>query len=124
MQLPRATIWTVFIIWCLAMGLSIVAMGAEPTGSGFTRGLNRISGFLGWQMAAAVMALALWIGVRPLPRGDMLRRLGRVPGWWAVALVLLVAGWIAVGNLGSEFSGRTAAPATPPGPTTAPTDTQ
>lgn len=106
------------------MGLSIVAMGAEPDGSGFTRGMNRITGFLGWQMAAAVTALALWVGVRPLPRGDKLRRLGRVPGWWALALVLLVVGWFAVGVFGTEFSGRTVAPEDPPGPVTATTDTQ
>lgn len=121
MSLPRAAIWTLLLLWALFMGLSLLALTAEPTGEGFLRGLNRVTGFLGWQMGAAVVAFLLWLGVRPLDRGEMLRRLGRLPGWWAVMLLGLLLAWIAIGVIGSEI-GRRSAPTDPPGPVTVPVD--
>jgi hypothetical protein len=59
--------------------------------------MNRITGAVSWQMAAAVLAPILWLGVRPLPRGDLLRWLGRVPAWWALAVLVLILGWIGIG---------------------------
>lgn len=121
MAFPRAAFWILLALWALCMGQSILAVMAEPTGDSFLRGMNRVSGFLGWQLGAAIIALVLWLGVRPLPRGEPLRRLGRVPGWWAVALLALLLAWIAVGVIGSEMD-RRAIPAEPPGPVTVPVD--
>ena len=97
MKVSRSTIWTLLALWLGAMGLSALALTAEPVGDGFTRGLNRITGFLSWQMAAAILAPILWLAVRPLPRGDRLRWMGRLPAWWALGVLLLVLVWIAIG---------------------------
>lgn len=101
--LSRPVILVLLALWAGAMLLSGLALTAEPTGDGFTRGLNRITGFLGWQVAGAVLAMALWFGVRALPKGAALRWLGRAPGWWAIGIVALVVLWIAVGLIGAEL---------------------
>lgn len=121
MLTARPTIWILLVLWMLAMVLSVLSLMAEPTGDSFLRGLNRITGFLGWQLAAAVAALLLWIGVRPLPRGDMVRWLGRLPGWWAVLVLLLFVGMITIGVVSSNM-GRQAIVPEDPGPVTAPLD--
>lgn len=97
----RVAIWIALALWAGAVGLSLLALTAEPTGDGFTRGLNRVTGFLGWQSAAALLALVLWLLSLRLPKGAGLRWLARGPGWWAMLLLLLVAAWIAVGYFGA-----------------------
>lgn len=99
MQLSRRTIWILLAIWALAIGLSGMSLLEPAEGSGFTRGMNRLTGFLSWQMAAAVTALILWLGVRHLPRQDMLRRLGRIPGWWSLGLLAVIVALFAYGFL-------------------------
>lgn len=103
MRLSRSSILILLALWVAAMVLSGLALMADPTGDGFTRGLNRIMGFLSWQAAGMILALGLWIGVRPLPRGELLRWLGRAPGWWAMGVAALVVLWIAVGVIGSQI---------------------
>lgn len=93
----RRAIWIVLVLWTGAVVMSALALTAEPTGDGFTRGLNRLSGFIGWQALALILALAAWMASRPLPKSDLLRWLGRVPGWAAMALIVFIAGMIAVG---------------------------
>lgn len=96
----RTAIWIVLALWAGAMGLSGLALTAEPTGDGFTRGLNRLSGFVGWQAAALILALIAWLSARPLPKGDRLRWLARAPGVWGgvlivgVAILIAVSAWI------------------------------
>ena len=92
----RTAIWIVLTLWLGAMGLSAFALTADPTGDGFTRGLNRLGGFVGWQGAGMILALVAWLAARVLPKGDPLRWLARVPGWWAVLLLLGIAVLIAV----------------------------
>ncbi|MCU4654126.1 hypothetical protein N8I71_14870 [Roseibacterium sp. SDUM158016] len=96
----RTAIWLALALWAGAMLLSCLSLTAEPTGDGFTRGLNRVAGFIGWQLPAAVLALFLWLSSRPLRKGEVLRWLARVPGWWAVALLVLIGTWMAVGLIG------------------------
>jgi len=96
----RAAIWLVLVAWCLAMVASGLALAAEPVGDGFTRGMNRTIGFLGWQLGAAMLALVAWLAARPLPRGALLRRLAFVPGWWCVGLLVVFAGLVGVALLG------------------------
>ncbi|MBI5471687.1 MAG: hypothetical protein HY961_05030 [Ignavibacteriae bacterium] len=53
------------VLWILVFALSIVlAAAGAPTGDGFTRGLNRLSTFLAWQVAAIVVAVGLLIVAR------------------------------------------------------------
>jgi hypothetical protein len=91
----RAAIWIVLALWGLAMGLSALAMTAEPIGDGFTRGLNRVTGFVQWQAAGMVLALIGWFAARSLPEGDRLRWLARMPGWWTGVLLLGLAIYVA-----------------------------
>ena len=61
-----------------------------PTGSGFTRGLNRVTTLFGWQLAAGVLAVVIWaVGRSLLPR-SVARRLSRVP----LALAALLAAFV------------------------------
>lgn len=46
-----AAIWVILVAWGFAAYATL-----EPSGSGFTRGSNRISAFLGWQFAALLAA--------------------------------------------------------------------
>jgi hypothetical protein len=116
----RTAIWIVLGLWLFAMALSGLAMTAEPTGDGFTRGMNRITGFVGWQAAGLILALIAWLSALALPKGDRLRWMARVPGWWAVVLVVGVAIMIAVGAwVGNRPPPVTDTPENPP-PVTAP----
>lgn len=92
----EALIWLLLVAWLVAMGASGLALAAEPTGDGFTRGMNRVTGFLAWQLGAAVLAIGAWIAGRPLQTGRLLRWLARVPGWWCVAMLAAFAGMVAV----------------------------
>jgi hypothetical protein len=78
--------------WDLARDGAVgFALAADPTGDGFTRGLNRLTGFVGWQGGGDDPRAGAWLSARGLPRGDRLRWLARVPGWWALLLVLGIA---------------------------------
>jgi uncharacterized membrane protein YhaH (DUF805 family) len=103
MRLSRSSFWILMILWVGAMGLSGLALTAEPTGDGFTRGLNRIMTFLSWQLGGAIIALGLWIAVQPVPKGDLYRWIGRGPGWWALLLLAVFVGFIAYGVIGSQM---------------------
>jgi len=87
--------WALLILWAITMALSLWWLSAEATGDGFTRGLNRVVGFLGWQLAGAVLALPLWVGASAF---DGWRRwFGRVPAVWALGLIVVVGLYIVIG---------------------------
>ena len=70
-----------FVLWIIAFGLSMVlAASAEPEGTGFTRGMNRIGTFFRWQFLAFAFAIVTWMTARS--RSDLspgLRLLARAP---------------------------------------------
>lgn len=96
----RRLIWVVLALWGVAMVASGLSLAAEPVGDGFTRGMNRVIGLLGWQLAASVLAFVAWIVARPLPRGTVLRWLAHVPGWWCVVLLVGMVGLVGVALFG------------------------
>lgn len=76
--------------WAVAFVYAFAAFfGTAPTGDGFTRGLNRVVAYLGWQGVAGMLALAAFGVGRRWPRGAPVRRLSAVP--LAIALVHVVA---------------------------------
>lgn len=81
-------------IWAAAWVFSLVQVFAEPTGDGFTRGMNRVTGFLGWQGVAGVVALGLWGLGRGFPKGSGVRRISAVPLGIALALALALVGMV------------------------------
>ncbi len=81
-------------LWVLCQGAAIRAALQPATGDGFHRGMDRALSVLGWELAAAVPALVLWIGARHLH--GPLRRVARLPGLLTLALVALVLGRIGV----------------------------
>jgi hypothetical protein len=87
--------WALLVLWTITMAVSLWWLCADATGDGFTRGLNRVMGFLGWQLAGALLALPLWKGVREL--GGWRRWLGRVPAIWALGLIGAVVLYILIG---------------------------
>ncbi len=84
-------VWGALFAWSFAAYL-----GMEPEGDGFTRGLNRVSHFFGWQIAAMMMALVCYGLARHQPRRSLARRLGHVPLVLAGLLFLGLAGIVAV----------------------------
>lgn len=109
MALNRVMLWVLFAAWLAAIALSFVAVTQAPTGDGFTRGLNRITGFLSWQIAAGVIGVGLWIGVRGAPAGDRIKWFSRLPGLWAAILFLALVVWILIGVVGAQISKNRAA---------------
>ena len=82
-------------IWALAFGYSFVAyIVTEPTDFGFTKGLNRVEAFLGWQAIAGLLSLPVLAISRGWPKGSGVRRLGVLPFACAVLLVLALTALI------------------------------
>jgi len=80
-------------LWAAAWGYSFVfALSTVAQGDGFTRGLNRIAGFLGWQGVAGMFAFACWGVGRGFSIGSGIRRISAVPLGLALALVIVVLG--------------------------------
>jgi len=75
----------------------------EPTGSGFTRGLNRVAAFLTWQSVAFVAAMVLaWITRRAVARGsEEIKLLGYLPLAISVFIVVSIIAIIVLQNLES-----------------------
>lgn len=107
-------------LWAAAYLASLWGLLAtEPTGDGFTRGLNRVTAFVGWQFAAGLIGLGVWLAGRGLPAGSMPRRFSRVPALLGLLLLLAIVGLIAYANL-SKPAPQTEPP--PPAKTTVPAD--
>lgn len=61
----RAFVMGLFAVWVALFAAGFVAYAVtEATGDSFTRGLNRIGGFLGFEAAAAIAAIMSWIAMR------------------------------------------------------------
>jgi hypothetical protein len=84
-----------FALWLAASAYSVVFLiSIEPSGDGFTRGMNRVSGFLGWQGVAGMLAFAVWGVGLGFPNGSGIRRTSAVPLGMALALILLLIGLV------------------------------
>ncbi|MGJ8584294.1 MAG: hypothetical protein ACSHXD_09390 [Marinosulfonomonas sp.] len=88
------------LFWLGAWGYSFVFLATvDPTGDGFTRGLNRVSGFLGWQGVAGLFAFASWGIGRSFPKPSGIRNVSAIPLWLAVVLILVLIGMSVWGRL-------------------------
>jgi hypothetical protein len=92
----RRLIWLLLVVWFAVYAWSVLSYFLMPaSGDGFTRGLNRISGFITWQMVAAGVAVAIWITGRGFAVGSRTRRISRGPALFAflpiLGLILVIA---------------------------------
>ncbi|MEZ5277989.1 MAG: hypothetical protein R3F07_16525 [Opitutaceae bacterium] len=84
--------------WLVVFAWSFISTAViEPTGDGFTRGLNRLEGFFLWQMGALVVALVLMVyGIGRFKQQRGWRWLSRLPLIGELGLVLFVIGTFVV----------------------------
>lgn len=116
MKNPVLLIRLFFIFWlvCFVASFSLPFF-MEATGDGFTRGLNRVGAFLGWQFGATVIALIGFILGIGKTRGRVsLAWLSKGPFFVQLALLAAFVGLIVF----ARFGGRPSTPSEPPPPTT------
>lgn len=96
----KALIWVLLAGWALAYAASVAAfLSLESAGDGFTRGLNRLMAFFGWQIVAGAFASAVWLAGRNQDHAPLRRWLVRLPALMAGLLVILVIVIIALARL-------------------------
>ncbi len=104
------------ILWAgLWLGSLVLPALQVPTGDGFTRGLNRVTTFFGFQIAATLAALIL---VPLRPASGWARRAVWIPAALAALLAVFMLGLILNAEFASPLDGITddrpvTAPATP-----------
>ena len=95
----RRFVWILLAVWLAAYAWSFASFfTVEPTGDGFTRGLNRVTQFFGWQIGAGLIAFIIWQLGRAFERGSAGRWLCRLPIALAAALFAATASLIAWAN--------------------------
>lgn len=115
--MQRSLVWGLAALWLAAWAGSFFAFQiTDPTGDGFTRGLNRLMAFLGWQLAAGFLGGLLWIVGREVPQTALGRWLLRAPA----LLALLLFGALAATVAYTRFSKPAPVDYVPPGPATKP----
>lgn len=93
----RTLLWSLFALWLLTYGWSfVVYQTTDPTGDSFTRGLNRISNFLGWQVAAAIVGVPVWFLGRMHSKTSVASWFTRLPLMLAGLLVVIPMGFFAL----------------------------
>ncbi len=97
---PRFLLTVFAALWVMTYVYSFVAFAiTAPDDIGFTRGLNRIRAFLGWQGIAGILAICVFGCARSWPKGSAVRRNSAVPLMLAGLLIfgiLGVIGWAAI----------------------------
>jgi hypothetical protein len=97
----RLILTVLLAVWVMAFAYAFVHFAtALPTGDGFHRGANRITGYLGWQGIAGLVALSVFATGRGWPKGSGVRRLTSVPLILALAHVAAILGVILWARLG------------------------
>ncbi|MGI1662939.1 hypothetical protein ACRDNQ_11915 [Palleronia sp. KMU-117] len=94
-DLRRLVLMTCLALWALLWGWSFATfVGTEPGGEVSALGSDRMTTFLGWQMAAALPAFAAWVLGRDWPPDSGVRRLSRVPLRLALGLAAIMGGLV------------------------------
>ncbi|MFC2953244.1 hypothetical protein ACFOOP_15010 [Marinicaulis aureus] len=97
-------VWMCAIIWVAFAVQGVFAyLTLDPTGSGFTRGSNRISAFFQWEALALGAAVVGFLVGGGLAKGDISRFAARWPlylsGGFFAALIILFVGAIIIARL-------------------------
>jgi hypothetical protein len=92
---PRVVLVAALIVWMVFFALSIImAVSTEPTGDGFTRGMNRAMVFVKWQAAAFIVSLISFFMARgkTTDLSQILRFIGKTPLYAHGLILVLVVG--------------------------------
>ena len=88
----RFGLMALLALWAVLWGWSFAAYATTPPSDmGFTRGLNRVTAFLGWQLAALLPAYAAWVLGRRWPKRSGVRIATRVPLQLGLGLFAVLA---------------------------------
>lgn len=95
---------TTLLMWvCVLAWAALAAQGVnayltlEPTDSGFTRGLNRVTAFFQWQAMALAAAVAASVFGRMSEASGLSRLSARAPLWISGGFfVLTILGFVAL----------------------------
>lgn len=93
------------LVWAVAYIASFALPATmAPTGDGFTRGLNRVGTFFGWQIGACLLAVLIWMVGRSAALSRRMIWVTRLPAILAGALIVFVIGVILWANFGLRSS--------------------
>ncbi|MBI1392816.1 MAG: hypothetical protein GC152_08765 [Alphaproteobacteria bacterium] len=92
------------IFWAALVVMGLYAFRTiEPSGDGFTRGLNRLAAFFQWELGALLVAAVAWRVSRQSPRAPT-RLIGRAPiilsGGFFLLVVVVYGGAVVWSRLG------------------------
>jgi hypothetical protein len=91
----RLVLMGLLTLWAVTWAMSFYGFAAmAPPGDGLGHGPDRMTAFLGWQMAAALPAFGAWALGREWPKGSGVRLVSRVPLQLAAGLAAVVGGLI------------------------------
>lgn len=112
---PKRAVLLFFSLWLVCSILTYLhPIFIEPTGDGFTRGLNRLGAALGWQAAASLFALLAFLaGVGKLASKPLLKWISRIPAIGQLLLILFMVCLVLYLRL-SKPAPVSEPPATPP----------
>lgn len=101
----KTILWSVLWLLCFSMAFLHTYM-TDPTGDGFTKGMNRVAIFFGWQLAAVITAIVAVVVSRGLSKLESatLRRIGIVPVSVMGLGVMIIAGYITYNLFRAEES--------------------
>lgn len=91
----RLLLTVLFAAWLIAFGYAFFTFATTlPQGGGFLRGMNRVTGYLGWQGIAGMISIAVFAVGRRWPKGTAVRRMSIVPIAVAILHVAVITGVI------------------------------
>lgn len=111
MKLTRIALFLI-ILWLGATALSVLApIIIEPTGDGFTRGINRLYAIVGWQAVATLVAAFAWIFAKLKLEGH--------PAWkrWTCRPLFVQLALFLLAALGIAYLSVSSRPGAEPQPT-------
>lgn len=98
----RYFLYLLLALWLAAYAGSFLQfMFTEASGDGFTRGMNRVMAFLGWQLVAAMLGGMIWLVAARLPHRPLVRWLMRLPAVLGLLLLLAIGALILYARIGN-----------------------
>jgi len=90
--MQKTLVWSLLMVWLLLFAGSFFVFAlVPPDGDGFTRGANRVLGFVLIQVAAGFIGTAAWLMRKVFPAGSWRRWVACLPaGLFSLLILSLV----------------------------------